>query len=55
MTQDPIRHFVVLKLPESERERIVKNYFSGNREWITGYIAEKIYGRMDRPPFSTAM
>jgi hypothetical protein len=53
MTQNPIRHFVVLKLG-TERERIVKNYFSGNHEWITDYIAEKVYGRgMDRPPFST--
>lgn len=54
MTQDPIRHFVVLKLHQPERERIIKNYFSDNREWITDYISEKIYGRGTRPPFSTA-
>jgi hypothetical protein len=54
MTQEPIRHFVVLKLPEPERERIVKNYFSGNRDWITDYIAEKIYGRGTHAPFSAA-
>jgi len=53
MTQDPIRHFVVLKLGK-EREPIIKNYFSGNRDWITDYIAEKVYGRdKTRPPFST--
>jgi Subtilase family len=54
MTQDAIRHFVVLKLRQPERERIIENYFSDNREWIAEYIAEKIYGRGTRPPFSTA-
>ncbi|MEA2872446.1 MAG: hypothetical protein QOH67_2422 [Hyphomicrobiales bacterium] len=53
MTQDPIRHFVVLKLGR-ERETIIKNYFDGNREWITSYVAEKIYRSGANPPFSTA-
>jgi len=52
MTQDPIRHFVVLKLGK-ERESILRNYFGGNSEWITSYVAEKVYREGTNPPFST--
>ena len=54
MTQDPIRHFIVLKLVGKEREAIIQNYFSGNLDWIAGYIAGKIYREDKNPPFGIA-
>ena len=53
MTQDPIRHFIVLSWGRSAKQ-LSKNYFSGNLDWIAGYIAGKIYREDKNPPFSAA-
>lgn len=55
MTQDPIRHYVVLK---ANHAGIIPGYFNKERaeadQWATRYIAEHVYGRdMTDPPFHT--
>ena len=55
MTQDPLRHYVVLKV-NNEVSRV---HFARDRgeahAWAATYIADEVYGRGVRPPpFETA-
>jgi hypothetical protein len=52
MTQNPIRHYVVLK---NVHDAVISGYFNKNADeannWATNYIAEQVYGTVADPPF----
>ena len=51
MTQDPLRHYVVLNV----NAEVTREYFRQDPDgdlWATQYIAKNVYGReVDKPPF----
>ena len=58
MTQDPIRHYVVLKVLKEFADEIISGYFNEDSaeadNWATRYIAKNVYGpEMTDPPFRT--
>jgi hypothetical protein len=58
MTQDPIRHYVALKVLKEFEDAIISGYFNKDPaeadNWATRYIADNVYGpELKNPPFYT--